>query len=265
MLPHVWVSILAVFAFIFLAAVGGLAASGQLAAMFAAHALAVATMAALALGVLFLAGVLVHQVSALFVIIKCTLWSRELSADHADQVYLFFTGRWCLSLDAYAVCCRVLLKYVVVQCLVMFVGVIGVFLVDGLAADPELVPPIVALSVLCVCLKIHDEEGHVDSHSKCHRFVDQYFLESNVVHHLFVEVELHGDRAQDLFKDVRGFQAVDTRNARCCQFIESVVVDALVLPLGLLEDRGQGIDAARLTKFLFETFFDAQDGLVYLV
>ena len=175
MLPHVWVSILAVFAFIFLAAVGGLAASGQLAAMFAAHALAVATMAALALGVLFLlltlllfalAGVLVHQVSALFVIIKCTLWSRELSADHADQVCLFFAGRRCLSLDAYAVCCRVLLKYVVVQCLVMFVGVIGVFLVDGLAADPELTSSLVALGVPHVYLEIHNKEGHLDGYSK---------------------------------------------------------------------------------------------------
>ena len=148
---------------------------------------------------------------------------------------------------------------------VFFVGVIGVFLADSLAADPELTPPLVALGVLHVCLKIYDEEGHVDGHSKCHCFVDQYFLESDVVHHLFAEVELHGDCAHDLFKDVPGFRAVCAHNARHHQFVEYVVIDALVMPVGLLEDQGQGIDAARLAKFLFETLFDAQDGLVDLV
>ena len=82
------------------------------------------------------------------------------------------------------VCCCVLLNHVIVQCLVVFVGVIRVFLTDGLAADPELAPPLVALGVLHVCLEIHDEEGHVNGHSKCHCFVDQYFLESNIAHHL---------------------------------------------------------------------------------
>jgi hypothetical protein len=82
MRPHVWARVLAVFAFVFLTAVGGLAATTRLAEMFAAFSLAVATSAASALGVLFLlltlllfalVGVLVHQVCALFVIIKCTL------------------------------------------------------------------------------------------------------------------------------------------------------------------------------------------------
>ena len=129
----------------------------------------------------------------------------------------------------------------------MFVGVIGVFLADGLAADPELAPPLVALGSLHVCLKIQDKEGHVDGHSKCHCFVDQYFLESDVVHHLLEEVKLHGDRAHNLFKIVHGFRAVRARDARCRQFMERVVVDALVLLVGLLEDQGHGIDAARLT------------------
>ena len=104
MLPHIWARLLAVFAFVFLTAVGGLAATMRL--LFAALALAVATTATSALGVLFLlltlllfalAGVLVHQVCALVVIIKCTLESRELFADHTDQVCLFFAGRQCLS------------------------------------------------------------------------------------------------------------------------------------------------------------------------
>jgi hypothetical protein len=137
--------------------------------------------------------------------------------------------------------------------------------VDGLAADPELAPPFVALGVLHVCLEIHDKEGHIDGHSKCHCFVDQYFLESDVVHHLFAEVELHGDHAHNLFKDMRGFWVVRTRNARRHQFIECVVDDALVLPVGLLEDQGQGIDATQLAKFLFETLFDTQDSLLDLV
>ena len=246
MLPHVWVSILAVFAFIFLAAVGGLAASARLAAMFAAHALAVATMAALALGVLFLlltlllfalAGVLVHQVSALFVIIKCTLWSRELSADHADQVCLFFAGRRCLSLDAYAVCCRVLLNHIVVCCLIVFVGVIGVFLADGLATDLELVPPLVALGILHVCLEIHVKDGHVDGHSKCHRFGDNNFWRIT----LSITILRKSNCmviALTIFKDLHGFRAVHDRNARRRQFVEHIIVDTLVLPIGLLEDQG---------------------------
>ena len=80
-----------------------------------------------------------------------------------------------------------------------------------------------------------------------------------------MEVKLHGDRAHNLFKDVHGFWVVGARNAHRRQFVECVVVDALVLPVGLLEDQGQGIDAARLAKFLFETLFDTQDGLVDLV
>ena len=51
MLPRGWARFLAVFAFAFLAAVGGLAAAKRL--LFAPLALAVTTMAALALGVLF--------------------------------------------------------------------------------------------------------------------------------------------------------------------------------------------------------------------
>ena len=106
MLARVRASVFAVFAFIFLAVVGGPASYARLAAMFAAPALAVPTTAASALGVLFLlltlllfalAGVLIHQVSALLVVNKCTLESRELSADRADHVCLFFAGRQCLS------------------------------------------------------------------------------------------------------------------------------------------------------------------------
>jgi hypothetical protein len=104
MLPRVWARFLAVFAFVFLTAVGGLAATVLL--LFAALALVVATTAASALGVLFLlltlplfalVGVLIHRVCALFIIIKCTLESRELSADRANQVCLIFAGRRCLS------------------------------------------------------------------------------------------------------------------------------------------------------------------------
>jgi hypothetical protein len=53
MLPRVWVRVLAVFAFVFLTVVGGLAATARLSATIAALALAVATTAVLALGVLF--------------------------------------------------------------------------------------------------------------------------------------------------------------------------------------------------------------------
>ena len=63
---------------------------------------------------------------------------------------------------------------------------------------------------------------------------------------------------------VGGFWAVHARDARCRQFVECVVVNVLVLPIGLLENQGQGINAARFAKFLFEPFFDTQDGLVDL-
>jgi hypothetical protein len=99
MLSGLWTRFLAVFAFVFLTAIGGLAVDARFPA---ALALAVATPVALALGVFFLlltlllftpVGVLVHRVCAFFVIIKCRLESRELSADLANQVCLFFAGQ----------------------------------------------------------------------------------------------------------------------------------------------------------------------------
>jgi hypothetical protein len=47
--------------------------------------------------------------------------------------------------------------------------------------------------------------------------------------------------------------------------MECVVVDALVLSVSLLEDRGEDIGAARVAQLLLEPLFKTQDGLVDLV
>ena len=64
---------------------------------------------------------------------------------------------------------------------------------------------------------------------------------------------------------MRSFRAVCTRDTCICKFVECVVVNARVLSVGLLEDRGDGVGAARVAELFLEALFDSQIGLVDLV